>query len=83
MGGDPTTTGGPHSSSGNSNDEVHFGGPNTYYTSEDNMSADADDEYGNDSDTPEYRYGNEDMGMGMRIVGWDYGGGMGYGNKVM
>ncbi len=69
MGGDSTITGGPHSSSGNSNDEVHFGGPNTYYTSEDNLSVDADDEYGDDSDTPEYRYENEDSGMGL----WECG----------
>ena len=47
---------GTHSSGGNSNDEVLFGGPNTYYTSDDNLSHDADDECGEESDTPEYRY---------------------------
>lgn len=58
------TIGGTPSSGATSNDEVHFGGRNTYYTSDDNQSHDdedrnddddADDEYGDDSDSPEYR----------------------------
>lgn len=42
------------SSGGNSADDRHFGGPDSYYTSD--VSQDADDECGGeDSDTPEYR----------------------------
>lgn len=45
---------GTHSSGGNSTDDRHFGGPESYYTSD--VSQDADDECGGeDSDTPEYR----------------------------
>ena len=46
---------GTQSSGGTSADDLHFGGPDSYYNSDD-LSQDADDECGDDSDTPEYRY---------------------------
>lgn len=48
----PDSTG----SGGGTSDDMRFGGPDMYYTSDIESSQDADDECG-DSDSPEYRYG--------------------------